>query len=279
MHVFGDRARYPLAAFRSYSVGRAEMEEYRAVQRRTGLERAVLVQASGYHTDNRCMLDALRSAAATCRGISMIDPEMPDAGLRELDAAGVRGVRVNLVSVGSFGSGVSRSLETLAARLAPLGWHIQLFATPEQLVEIADTVGRLPVPVVVDHMGLPRQAEGPNQPGFLALVRLVGEGRAWAKLSGADRITRGEPSLAGAAPFAKALIAANPDSLVWGSDWPHIGWHDSAVNHSDDILPFRQVEEGGLLRLLAGWVENVELLERILVANPARLYGFPAPGK
>lgn len=275
MHVFGAPARYPLAAFRSYSVSLAEFSAYRAVQQRTGLQRAVLVQASGYHTDNSCMLDTLSANPATCRGIAVIDETISSAELRRMDGLGVRGIRANLVSVGSSTPAQAwEALELVAVRIAALGWHLQLFATEEQLAQFGPKLAGLPVPVVIDHMGAPKAADGIGQPGFAAVLRLLSEGRGWVKLSGADRVTRGQPNMSGAGPFVQALVSANPDNLVWGTDWPHIGWHSSSVHASDEILPYREVDERSLLQLLAGWIADPRIRAQVLAENPARLYGF-----
>lgn len=275
MHVFGNPARYPLSGFRSYTVGEAPVEAYRKRQERLGLTRNVLVQASGYHTDNRCMLDALDSLGDLARGVAVVDADIADAELKRFHAAGVRGVRINLVSVGqATASGIWDETQRLAKRLADLGWHMQFFATSKQLLEMAPLLNRLPVPAIIDHMGMPVAAEGLNQPGFSALLSMLGDGRCWVKLSGADRITRGQANLTGAGEFARALIAANPDQVVWGSDWPHIGWHSSDVHSSDAVTPFRMVDGAVLLDLLKQWSSSDENFKRILVDNAARFYGF-----
>jgi 2-pyrone-4,6-dicarboxylate lactonase len=275
MHVFGNAAQYPLSEFRSYTVEEAPLSAYQERQQRTGLQRNVLVQASGYHTDNRCMVDALISLGDSARGVAVVDAAIATDELRRLDAAGVRGVRINLVSVGaSSAQQIWDETQALAVRLAELGWHMQFFATPTQLVELQPLLRQLPVPAIIDHMGLPVAAAGVNQPGFAALRSMLADGRCWVKLSGADRITRGAADMSGAGVFARALIEANPDQLVWGSDWPHIGWHSSDVHASDAILPFRQLDEGALLGLLDQWTPNMAVLKQILVDNPARFYGF-----
>jgi predicted TIM-barrel fold metal-dependent hydrolase len=275
MHVFGNAAQYPLSPFRSYTVGEAPLDAYCVRQRGIGLQRNVLVQASGYHTDNRCMVDALISLGDSARGVAVVEPTITVEELRRLDAAGVRGVRINLVSVGSSSAQqIWEDTRRLALRLAELGWHMQFFVTPAQLVELAPLFKQLPVPAIIDHMGLPDAAAGINQPGFVALLSLLAEGGCWVKLSGADRITRGHADMSGAGIFARALIAANPQQLVWGSDWPHIGWHSSDVHSGDAILPFRQLDEGVLLNLLCQWASNEVVLNQILVDNPVRFYDF-----
>lgn len=275
MHVFGDPARYPLAPFRSYDVGEAPLEAYRATQRRLGLDRVVFVQASGYHTDNRCMLDAMAALGRGGRGIAVVDDGVVTGELRRMHEAGVRGIRVNLASVGSLTARqAAERMARLARRVADLGWHVQLFLPPAQLAELAPRIAGLPVAAVIDHMGLPRLGEGVGQPAFAALLRLVETGRCWVKLSGADRIARGHPDHAGVAPFACALIAAAPERLVWGSDWPHIGWHGAEPGARHDLLPFRPEDDGALLDLLLDWAPDAAVRERILAVNPARLYDF-----
>lgn len=275
MHVFGDQAEYPLAPFRSYSVAAAPPADYLAVQQRVGLQRNVFVQASGYHTDNRCMLDALASRGGAARGVAVVEAGVSMAELQRMHALGVRGVRLNLVSVGaSTAQQIWASIEDLAKLLAELGWHMQFFVPPAQLPQLSMLLRKLPVPTVIDHMGLPDAAAGLGQAGFAALLELLGEGRCWVKLSGADRVTRGQPDMSGAAGFMRALAEVNPDQLVWGSDWPHIGWHSSDVHAHHAILPFRPVDEGQLLGILMDAIPEAATRNKILAANPARLYDF-----
>jgi 2-pyrone-4,6-dicarboxylate lactonase len=151
---------------------------------------------------------------------------------------------------------------------------MQFFANSKQLTEMEPLLRQLPVPAIIDHMGMPEMGVGPGQPGFAALLSMLADGRCWVKLSGADRITRGQADMSGAGVFAQALISANPDQLVWGSDWPHIGWHGSDVHSSDAVLPFRSVDAGGLLRMLSLWAPDKQVFEKILVENAARFYGF-----
>ena len=275
MHVFGDARAYPLSAFRSYTVAQAPLDAFRKRQARFGLQRNVFVQASGYHTDNRCMVDALIASGGSSRGVAVVDPGVSQEELSRLDAAGVRGVRINLVSVGhSTTRQIWQDTEELAKRLAVLGWHMQFFATSKQLGEMAPLLRQLPVPAIIDHMGMPESGAGLGQPGFAALLSMLADGHCWVKLSGADRITRGQADMSNAGIFVRALISANPDQLVWGSDWPHIGWHSSEVHSSDTVLPFRSVDTGALLGMLNQWVPDRQVFEKILVDNPARFYGF-----
>jgi predicted TIM-barrel fold metal-dependent hydrolase len=276
MHVFGNRERYPLSDFRSYTVPDAPLETYRQLQKQVGLSRNVFVQASGYHTDNRCMLDALRQSSGISRGVAVVDPAIGLPELREMDALGVCGVRINLVSVGATTTReIEDSTRLLAKKLAEIGWHLQFFLTSAQVVEMQPLFSQLPVPVIIDHMGLPKAADGIDQAGFKALLSLLGDGHCWVKLAGADRVTHGQSDKSGAGAFVRALVDANSDQLVWGSDWPHIGWHSSDVHSSkEEILPYRPEDAGQLLSLLHGWIPDQTVFQKVLQDNPARFYGF-----
>ncbi|MFI4986842.1 MAG: amidohydrolase family protein [Alphaproteobacteria bacterium] len=275
LHVFGTSERYPFTPRRSYTPPEATIEDYRASHRPLGLARVVLVQASAYGSDNRCMLAALARLGDAGRAVAVVDAAASAAELAALDGAGVRGMRVNIVTHGQVSSAQARdAILRMAERIAPLGWHLQLFLDPPLIAALAETLATLPLAVVIDHMGLPDATAGLGQPGFAALLDLVRGGSTWVKLSGADRVAHSNHDFRAAAPFARALIAARPDRLVWGSDWPHIGWHGSTSVEHGEILPYRAVDDGKLLGLLAAWGADEATRQRILVDNPAQLYGF-----
>ena len=275
MHVFGPRARYPLAAKRSYTPAEAPIERYLAWARPLGLARVVLVQASVYGTDNRAMLDTMARLGESCRGVAVVDPAISAVELAALHRAGVRGLRVNLLSYGSYAEADARAtIAGLAARIAPHGWHLQIFVAPTLLIALAPLLVALPVPVVVDHMSLPGARAGLGQPGFATLLELLASGNVWVKLAGADRISKSNAAFAAARPFASALVAARPDRLVWGSDWPHIGWHTPNATGHDEVLPFRDLDEAKLLGQLGEWSGDAAVRRGILSDNPAKLYGF-----
>lgn len=259
MHIFGPAARFPYAARRGYTPPDCTVADYGRLMATLGLDRVVVVQPSVYDTDNACTLDALAQLGEAARGVAVLDPDVSDAALDALHEAGVRGVRFNL----SFddGSGLA-PLEALARRIARLGWHVQFNARSSILVENVDRLKRLPVEVVVDHMGSVVASRGMEQAGLRALLDLLATGRTWVKLSGAYRTTRAGPPYAEAAPYARALAEAAPDRCVWGSDWPHPGLKGPMPN------------DGTLLDLLADWVPDTAARRAILVDNPARLYGF-----
>jgi predicted TIM-barrel fold metal-dependent hydrolase len=245
-----------MVAERGYTPPPARVQDFRAMHRVLGIERAVIVQPSVYGTDNRVTLDAIAAYGPECRGVAVVDPEIGAGDLVALHRAGIRGVRLNL----SFGGLGLDSLEAIAARIAPFGWHVQLLLDGRDLPDIAARLRALPVAVVVDHMGHMSVAHGLDHPGFRALLDLVGSG-AWVKLSGAYRVTAAGPPYADVAPLARALIAANPERAVWGTDWPHPA-HDGPMPNDGDLLD-------GLL----DWAPD-EALRMILADNPARLYGF-----
>lgn len=275
MHVFGPFDRFPLAPERAYNVAAAPLEAHQRMKGQVGLERTVLVQASGHGLDNGAMLAALTALGERGRAVAVVPLDAPNDELAEMKKAGVRGVRLNLVTLASRHSGDPAALLALYAKLvAPLGWHLQLFVSPQTLLALESAIARCPVPVVIDHMGLPDAAAGVGQPAFQALLRLVGAPHVWVKLAGADRITRSTGRLGDAVPFMRALADAAPDRLVWGSDWPNIGFHSGTQVHDDRVLPHRELDVGELLDLLAQAVPSAGVRERILSRNPERLYSF-----
>lgn len=277
MHVFGPFDRYPLAAERAYNVPEAPLEAHERMKRKLGLERTVFVQASGHGFDNRAMLAALAGLGTRGRGVAVLDPGSSLEEIQTLHAAGVRGLRLNLVTLSARHSGDrARLIGDYARLLAPLGWHLQVFADAATLVSIRKPLLGCSVPVVIDHMGLPDAAEAIGQPGFQAVLQLLAAGHVWVKLAGADRITRASGRLRDAIPFMRALAGVAPQRLVWGSDWPHIGFHADRQAEAGTLLPFRELDAGNLLEVLNEAVPDAETRRAILVDNPARLYGFGA---
>ncbi|HYR36685.1 MAG TPA: amidohydrolase family protein [Burkholderiales bacterium] len=277
MHVFGPFERFPLASERAYNVAEAPLGTHERMKAQTGLERTVLVQASGHGTDNRAMLAALAELGPRGRGVAVVAPQTPLADLQRMHKAGVRGVRLNLYTFPGRHVGEPAALVRTYERLiAPLGWHLQLFCEPATLSALAQSIERCSVPVVVDHMGMADAALGLDQPAFQALLRLASTGRTWVKVAGADRITRGTGRLADAIPFMRALVEAAPRQLVWGTDWPNIGFHARQPVQGDELLAHRELDAGELLDVFAEAVPDAEARRAILVENPERLYGFSA---
>lgn len=275
MHVLGPFERFPLAAERAYNVPAAPLEAHERMKREVGLARTVLVQASGYGYDNRALLDALARLGARGRAVTVVAPQAPAGELEKLHRAGVRGVRLNLVTLASRHAGDRAQLVGDYARiLAPLGWHLQVFADGATLLALEPVLAGASVAVVIDHMGLPDAAAGLDQPGFQAVLRLLSRRHVWVKLAGADRITRSSGRLRDAIPFMQALAAVSAERLVWGSDWPHIGFHSGRQVQGDAVLPHRELDAGELLDVLSEAIPDRATRRAILAGNPATLYGF-----
>ena len=276
VHVFGPYDRFPLWPGRRYTPGPAPVEDLLALQRALGLARVVVVQASPQGTDNACLIDALRrlpAGGSQARGVAVIDRATKDDELQAMHAAGVHGVRVNLESQGeSDPAAARRQLREAAARAAPLGWHVQTYTTLPVLVAVADEIGALPIPLVVDHFGRASAAGGTGQPGFGVLLDLVRAGKVWVKLSAVYRISdRADGADAGA--LAQALAEANPERVIWGTDWPHPGG-GHGTRSPDVVEPFFPIDDGRALNRLHEWIGDPAQRAKILVDNPARLYGF-----
>ena len=258
-HVFGPAWRYPYAASRAYTPPDASLADYRAMLAGIGFSRGVIVQPSVYGTDNRATEAGILGLGANGRGVAVLADDVGERELRGLHASGFRGVRFNLATVpGTPADG----LEAMARKLVPFGWHIQLFIESQRLAEMADRLAALPVDIVFDHLGLMDRHAGLTQPGLRALLRLLENGRTWIKLSGAYRVDPRTPRWPGATPYAKAYIAANPERLVWGTDWPH------------PSLAGPMPDDGELFDLFLDWIPDEATRAKILIDNPARLYGF-----
>jgi predicted TIM-barrel fold metal-dependent hydrolase len=277
VHVFGPSSRYPFAESRIYTPGDASPAELEAMLAAIGLERVVIVQPSPYGTDNTCTLDGLARFGERSRAVAVIGAATTDAELRRMHDLGVRGVRLNLETAGQRDpAAIAPLLQRAARRVAPLGWHVQTYTNLGVLSALAGMIRALPVTLVVDHFGSARAASGVGQQGFDVLLSLVGEGRAYVKLSAAHRISE-HADCADAAPLARALIAANPERVLWGSDWPHCAARRQPGWTRESIEPFDPIDDGPALGRLAGWVRSEAQLRLILVDNPARLYGFQEP--
>lgn len=242
----------------------APVAAYRRLQQRLGTRRAVVVTPSTYGTDNACTLDALDQLGDDARGVAVVAHDVSDAELDRLHARRVRGLRVNFVTPQSWGETTPGMLATLARKVARQpGWHIQVFMHPEQIVALEGVLAALPVPLVVDHLGRIAPAEGPAAAAYGVLRGLLDGGNTWVKLSGAYmRSTVHGPGYDDTLPLGRALVLAAPERLVWGSDWPHTTEAPGTVNDAD------------LVDLLQAWAGMDAAMDRILVDNPARLYGF-----
>lgn len=276
VHVIGDPAKYPMAPGRSYTPPPATAEELLQLQNTLKLDRVVIVTPSTYGTDNASTLDAMKQLGRErARAVVVADDKTPAETLDAMKAAGVSGIRLNLEQAGVFDpAAAAKRLEASIGLAEKRGWHLQIYSRPAVIGALAKELAASPVPLVFDHFGGADAAGGLDQPGFDTVVSLVASGRAYAKLSGAYRASKRAPDYPDVLPFAKALLAANPDRLVWGSDWPHPDSRPKTGEAVKEVSPYPPLDDGVLLGLLATWVPDPETRRNILVDNPARLYGF-----
>ena len=274
-HVFGDPQRFPFAGARAYTPEQASVAEMRALHTVLHTDRVVIVHPSVYGTDNSCTLDGMKQLGSIARGIAVIDEKTPESALDEMDRAGMRGIRINLETSGQSDPAVARqrfqeAVERIKRRSK---WHIQVYTRLSVIEGIKDQVMAAPMPGVFDHFGGAQAALGVSQPGFDTLLDLVRKGKAYVKISAPYRSSTQPPDYADVAPLAKALIAANSQRILWGSDWPHPA---SPVAHRPvtDITPLWQVDDGRIFNHLPVWAPDAALRKTILVENPAKLYGF-----
>jgi len=261
-HVFGPRSRFPYAPGATFVPQEdAPKEALYALNDSLGLTRCVVVQSSCHGFDNSATEDAVTSRPSDYRGIALLPTDVHDAELQRLHAAGFRGVRFNFM--GHLGRHTPiEAVLALAARIAPLGWHLQIHGDPALLTDLAPALRRSPTPVVIDHIGRIDAALGLNQPDFQALLMLMADERFWVKVSGMDRITRLGPPYADAQAFARTLVAEFGNRVLWGNDWPH-------PNHGGPIPDERQ-----LVDLIAEIAPSQAAREALLMHNPQRLYQF-----
>jgi predicted TIM-barrel fold metal-dependent hydrolase len=276
VHVFGDPQRYPFASGRVYTPETASIPELRACLDALHMDRVVIVQPSVYGTDNRCTVDTVRELGRRARGVAVVDANTPDAALDDMAAAGVRGVRLNLMTAGVNDPSVAlQAFTTAAERASKRKWHIQLNTSLKLIDAIRPQLQASPVPLVFDHFGGAAASAGVQQPGFDALVALVKSGTAYVKISGAaDSVSRRAPDYPDVSPLARALVGANPQRILWGSNWPHPDSARVPGRKNTDIAPLMQTDDGRVLNLLPEWVPDAAVRRGILVENPARLYGF-----
>jgi predicted TIM-barrel fold metal-dependent hydrolase len=276
VHVFGDPKKYPFFAGRTYTPDVASVDELRQMLSALHLQRVVIVQPSVYGTDNSCTLDGMRELGDRARGVAVIDDSTSDAQLDAMGKAGIRGIRLNLATAGISDPGAARQrFENAVARVRNRGWHIQ-FNTQLPVIEaLSPQFLASPVPLVIDHFGGADAARGLEQPGFAALVNLVRSAKAYVKISGSADLVSAQPDLADVAPLARALVAANPQRILWGTNWPHPGSTPVGGRKPTDLAPHVQTDDGRVLNVLPVWVPDAATRRLILSENPARLYGWP----
>ena len=258
-HVFGTREKYGYADDRQYTPPPVYLKDYLAMHDTVGFARGVVVQSGVHGTNNSVIVDAIAQSNGRLRGIALLHEDITDAELDALDKAGVRGFRANLVAKVGVQFEAARKL---AARVARLGWHTQFLLDIENFPDFDHVAAEFPSEMVIDHMGRPDPAKGVNAPGFQSLIRALKSGRVWSKLSAPYRTSRLAVPYDDLTPFARALAAAAPDRLVFGTDWPHV------------MMETEMPNTGMLVEQFGVWVPDPAMRARILVDNAARLYRF-----
>lgn len=274
-HIHADPEKFPFYAGRVYTPEPASPEEMSALHKALHIERVVIVTPSVYGPDNSATLFGIKARGATARGVAVIDDKTSESELDAMQQAGFRGIRLNLATGGVNDPNVARQrFQAAVDRMKARGWHVQLFTSLAVIAAIKDLVAASPVPVVFDHFGGAQAALGVDQPGFPDLLELVKSGKAHVKISGAYRASKLAPDYPDAAPLARALIAANAERIVWGSDWPHPDSATPPDRKITDVTPLFQIDDGRLFNQLPVWAPDEAIRRKILVDNPARLYGF-----
>ncbi len=262
-HIFPEGNDHRLTPHRSYTPPVASMEMFEKMSKALGTSRGVLIQPSVYAEDNAALVAATAAAPDRLRGVVTVTSAVTDNELEDFHAAGVRGIRVNIVDSGGMPFKNLNEAWDFTARIAGMGWHIELLAHVEQIDDIDAELSRSKVPVIFGHLGYTKTSYGVEHPGYQRFLAAMAAGRCWVKLTGAYRISSKEAApYDDVAPMAKALLATSSDNIVWGSDWPH-------PRHTG-VMP----NDGALLNQLADWGADAETRHKILVDNPALFYGF-----
>jgi 2-pyrone-4,6-dicarboxylate lactonase len=268
-HVFGPPEQFPFVSTHDYTPPAAPLEHYLKMIGVIGIERAVVVQPSVHGLDNAATLDAIKNSRGKFRGVGRIDDKTPRDDLKRLNDGGIRGVRFNLLDRprGNVNLDV---LDRCVDHIVEFGWSLDLHIDMKNLLDQEKRIRSLPVPVVIDHIARVKPAQGPTQAGFQLLLDLMKLEHVWVKVSGADKICNavvgsyfGLPFVE-VIPYAQAVIAAAPDRVIWGTDWPH----------SNNFAPGHTPNDGDLVDLLAEFAPDEQTRKKILVDNPAALYGF-----
>lgn len=273
-HYYGDPQKFPPSPARVNTPEGTAPEEMQALHRALHMERVVIVTPSAYGTDNSATLFGMK-AHGNARGIAVVNDKTPDADFDSMYRAGVRGARIISGVSGPVDAPAARALyESSMKRFQKHNWMIELYVNLGVTSAIKDLVKASPVPTVFDHCGAVQAEKGLQQPGFADLLDLVKSGSAYVKISGAYRSSTKGPDYPDVAPFARAFIEANPDRILWGSDWPHPDSTPYPGRKPSDIMPLFQIDDGRLLNQFPLWAPDPAIRKKILVDNPARLYGF-----
>ncbi len=273
VHTF-DPQHFPFSSARPYTPEPVSVDELRSLHRALHMSRVIVVQTTVYAADNAGVLDAMKKLGQRARGVAVIDEKTPDSALDEMDRAGIRGIRLNLETSGETDPEIGRKrFQAAVERIKGRKWHIQIYARLSVIEGIKDQVAAAPMPVVFDHFAGTQAGPGIEQSGFNSLMSLLRSGKAYVKISAPYRSSTLAPDYSDVAPIAKAMVAANPRRILWGSDWPHPGIPVPGRDNSE-ITPFFQIDDGRILNLLPTWVPDAAVRKTILVENPAKLYGF-----
>jgi predicted TIM-barrel fold metal-dependent hydrolase len=274
-HYYGDPQKFPPSPQHVNTPEGTLPEEMSALHRALHMERVVIVTPSVYGADNSSTLYGVKARGATARGIAVVNDKTPDADLDSMYRAGIRGARIIAGVPGPADPAFARPIFQAAIdRFKNHKWMIELYTSLAVISNIKDLVHASPVPTVIDHFGALRAELGLQQPGFADLLELVRSGSAYVKISGAYRSSTKGPDYSDVAPFARAFIEANPDRVLWGSDWPHPDATPVPGRKPSDLLPLFPIDDGRLLNQLPVWAPDPAIRKKILVDNPARLYGF-----
>ena len=271
-HIHGDPAQFPFFAGRGYTPEMALPEEMAKLHKALHIQRVVIVTPSVYGADNSATLWGMKARGNDARGVAVINDKTPESELDTLGQAGIRGIRLNLKTIGIKDPTVAvQMFQAVAERMQKRNWHIQLNITMEMMTAIKAQLTASPVPLVFDHFAGAEPEKGVDQPGFADILDLVQAGKAYVKIS----VTEGpRHDYTGFIPLAKALIAANPDRILWGTNWPHPNSMPPAGRKPTEVTPLWQVDDGLVLNLLPTWAPDPAIRKKILVDNPAQLYGF-----
>ena len=273
VHTF-DPQHFPYSLSRPYTPEPVSVEELRSLHQALHMNRVIVVQTTVYGADNAGVLDAMKQLGSHARGVAVIDEKTPNSALDDMDRAGIRGMRLNLETAGQTDPEIGRKrFQAAVERIKGRKWHIQIYARLTVIERIKDLVASAPMSVVFDHFGGMQAALGADQPGFASLMTLIRTGKAYVKISAPYRSSIEAPDYPDVAPLARALVASNPERILWGSDWPHPGLPVPGRSNSE-ITPFFQIDDGRVLNFLPQWVPDPAERKTILVENPARLYGF-----
>ena len=259
-HIFGPQDRYPLLRKTHFVPLVNPLSDYLRLQRIFGCERGVLVQPSVYGTDNSLIVEALQSKSFDLRAVAVVAANISESEIEKLHEVGFRGIRINTAS-GTPGLKIADAAK-LALRIKPLGWHLQFYVDLRVTPQIEQELERLDITIVIDHFARIATREGLDAPAYQALLRLLRRDNCWAKLMGPYFISEAVPLYPDITPFARGMIAAAPDRVVWGSDWPHPSARE------------KMPDDGDLTEMLSEWAPDAAQRKKILVDNPRKLYGF-----